>query len=157
MRLGLRGRHDWLLLIGFTAVLLIFGRSLQDRLQVTGEIARLYGAPLAALFILTIMFVFHQTAKRREATMEAAAAALEAAASRARTVELESLMRFGHALARSLSTEALKETIWQHLPALASGTPVWVVLRTETGWERLTDVGAMRWDAGTVERAADTV
>ena len=155
MRLGLRGRHGWLLLIGFTALLVIVERSLQDRLQATGEIARLYGAPLATLLILTIMFVFHQTAKRREATMEAAAAALEAAASRARTVELESLMRFGHALARSLSTEALKETIWQHLPALASDTPVWVVLRTETGWERLTDVGAMRWEAGTLERAAD--
>ena len=157
MRFGLRGRHDWLLLVGFTVLLLIFERSLQDRLQVTGEIARRYGAPLAALFILTITFVFHQTAKRREATMAAAAAALEAAASRARTVELESLMRFGHALARSLSTDALKEVIWHHLPALASGTPVWVVLRTETGWERLTDIGAMQWDAGTLERAADAV
>src|SRR4029079_5352620 len=106
-------------------------------------------------FILTIMFVFHQTVKRREAGMEDAA--LEAAAARARTVALERLMRFGSAVARSLSTETLKETIWQHLPALASGTPVWVVLRTETGWERLTRLGAMRGGGRTRPPARATI
>ena len=159
MRFRIRGRYDSLLLIGFiAALLLIFERSLQYGLEMAREIERTYGvALLPALFLLTLMFVFHEVAKRREATAEAAAAAVEAATARARTVELESLMRFGHALVHSLSAEALKETVWQHLPALASDAPVWVVLRTDTGWERLTDVGCLRWDAGTLERTAEAV
>ena len=107
--------------------------------------------------MLTTMIVFHEVAKRREATAEAAAAALEAAVARSRMAELESLMCFGNALARSLSTEALKETIWQHLPALAGRAPVWVVLRSDTGWERLTDVVGLRWERGRLERIAEAV
>jgi diguanylate cyclase (GGDEF)-like protein len=159
MRLRIRGRYDSLLLVGFAAaLLLIFERSVQYGLDVARDIERIYGvALLPALFILTIMFMFHEVAKRREATAEAAAAAVEATVARVRMVELENLMRFGHALAGSLSTEALKETIWQHLPALASQAPVWVVLRTDTGWERLTDIGGLRWDGGAVESTAEAV
>ena len=159
MRLRIAGRHDSLLLIGFTlALLAIFERSIQYSLDIARDIENTYGvALLPALLILTIMFVFHQAAKRREAKAEASAAGTEAAAARARAVELESLMRFGHALARSLSTDALKETIWQYLPGLASDAPVWVLVRTDTGWERLTDVAGSRWAGGELERIADAV
>ena len=159
MRLRIKGRHDSLLLIGFTlALLVIFERSIQYSLDIARDIENTYGvALLPALLILTIMFVFHQAAKRREASAEATAAAIEASAARERAMELETLMRFGHALARSLSTDALKETIWQHLPALASDGAVWVLVRTESGWERLTDVSGSRWPAGELESIADVV
>ena len=159
MRLRITGRHDLLLLVGFTiALLAIFERSIQYGLEIAREIENTYGvALLPALLILTIMFVFHQAAKSREAKAEAAAAATEAVAARQRALELEGLMRFGHALARSLSTDALKETIWQHLPGFAADTPVWVLVRTDNGWERLTDVSGSRWTKGELERVADAV
>lgn len=159
MRLRIRGRYDSLLLAGFiAALLLIFEGSVQYFLDVARDIERIHGvALLPALFILSVMFMFHEVAKRREATAEAAAAAVEATVARARTLELENLMRFGHALAGSLSTETLRETIWQHLPTLTGPTHVWVLLRTDTGWERLTDSGTLRWDAGALEHIADAV
>lgn len=159
MRFRIRGQHDRLLLIGFIiALLTLFERSFQYAFEVARDIEESYGLMLLPpLFILTIMFVFHQVAARREATSEAAAAANEAAAARARAAESENLMRFGHALARSLSTESLKEAIWQHLPVLGGDVPAWVLSRTDVEWERLTDVAGLRWEAGTLERAADVV
>jgi diguanylate cyclase (GGDEF)-like protein len=157
MRLRILGRHDPLLLAGFAfAVLLVFQPSLQYALGIAREIEEQYGVALVpALLILSVMFIFHQAATRREIRAEAAAAAVEASVARGRAQELEHLMLFSQSLARALSIDGLRETAWQHLPALAGTGDVWVLLRTEHGWERLTDGGRARWPDGEIERAAD--
>jgi diguanylate cyclase (GGDEF)-like protein len=159
MRIRIFGRHDSLLLAGLAfALLVIFQRSLQVALEVARDIEQQYGVALIpALLILSIMFIFHLQANRREMRTEAAAAAAEAAVARNRAQELEHLMLFSQSLARALSIEGLRETAWQHLPALGGSTDVWVLLRTEHGWERLTDGGFSRWADGEIERIADLV
>ena len=46
---------------------------------------------------------------------------------------------------------------WRHLPPLTGGADTWVLLRSETGWDRLTDSGCARWTAGEIEYIADYV
>src|SRR5688572_29551739 len=100
MRLRIIGRHDSLLLAGLTfALLVVFQPSVQYVLEVAREIERHYGVALVpALVILSVMFIFHQQANRREMKAEAAVAAKEAISVRARAEELEHLMLFGQAL-----------------------------------------------------------
>jgi diguanylate cyclase (GGDEF)-like protein len=159
MRFRVTGRHDSLLLAGLAfALLLVFQRSLQYLLDIATDIEHTYGVALVpALLILTVMFVFHLQANRREARAEAAAAATEAALANAKANELEQLMAFGQALSRTLTTEALQETIWRHLPILTKGADVWVLLRREYEWERVTDRGHLHWPEGAIETIADTV
>src|SRR5439155_27116699 len=84
---------------------------------------------------------------------EAAAAATEARLARARAEELEHLMVFGQALARALTSDAVREAVVRHLPALAEGADAWVTIRTDAGWERLIDTGCTQWP----ERAIDSI
>src|SRR5258708_9919508 len=109
MKFRVSGRHDSLLLAGFTfALLVIFQRSLQFLFHVASDIERTYGVALIpALLILSVMFVFHMHANRREMRVEAATAGREAAVARARTRELEHLMAFAQALSRALRVDAL--------------------------------------------------
>ncbi len=153
------GRHDPVLFAGLAfALLIVFQRSIQQALDATRELEHTYGvALLPALLILTVMFVFHQYAKRREVRAEAKTASLEAALARARATEMEHLMSFGQDLARSVSIEALREAVLRHVPRLAGGAEPWLVLRSESGWERLIDSACVRWPAGEVERLADQV
>lgn len=157
MRFRVTGRHDPLLLAGLAfALLVVFQPSIQQGLEFAREIEQTYGVGLLpALLILTVMFVFHQHASRRESKAEAAAAALEAAQARGRAQELEQLMLFGQALARALSTDTLRETLWRHLPALGAGAEIWVLLRSDAAWDRLTDTAGSRWPIGELEGIAD--
>jgi diguanylate cyclase (GGDEF)-like protein len=159
MRIRVIGREDPLLFAGLAfALLVIFQQSIQQVLDAARDVEQTYGVALRpALLILTVMFVFHQYAKRREMKAEAAAAATEASLARARAVELEQLMLFGQALSRTLTTDGVREAIWRHLPSIAGGNAVWVVLRHEYGWERLTDVACAQWPAGRLEHVADFV
>lgn len=159
MRLRVSGRHDSLLLAGLTfALLVIFQPSIQYGLEVAREIERHYGVALVpALVILSVMFIFHQQANRREMKAETSRAATEAGLARARAEELEHLMLFGQALARALSIDGVRETAWLHLPKMTGVNDIWVLLRTETGWERLTDAGCSRWQEGEIELIADEV
>jgi diguanylate cyclase (GGDEF)-like protein len=159
MRIRVIGRQDPLLFTGLAfALLVVFQESIQQVLTAAGDVEKTYGVALRpALLILTVMFVFHQYAKRREMKAEAATAANEALQARARAEELEQLMVFGQALSRGLTTDGLREAVWRHLPALAGGADTWVVLRHEYGWERMTDMGCARWPVGTIEQAADHV
>jgi diguanylate cyclase (GGDEF)-like protein len=159
MRLRISGRHDSLLLAGLTfALLVIFQPSIQYGLEVAREIERHYGVALIpALLILTVMFIFHQQANRREIKAEAARAATEASLARARAEELEHLMVFGQALARALSIENVRETAWLHLPRMTGAHDLWVLLRTDNGWERITDTGRARWVDDEIEVIADEV
>jgi diguanylate cyclase (GGDEF)-like protein len=159
MRMRVIGREDPLLFAGLAfALLVVFQQSIQRILDAAGDVEQTYGVALRpALLILTVTFIFHQYAKRREMKAEAAAAAMEATLARARAVELEQLMTFGEALSRTLTTDGVREAIWRHLPAIAGGDTVWVVLRHQYGWERLTDVSCVHWQAGRLEQAADFV
>ncbi len=159
MRMRILGRDDPLLFGGLTfALLVVFERSIQQVLAGAREIEHAYGVALTpALLILSVMFVFHQYAKRREMKAEAAAASQEAALARARAEEMEQLMLFGRELTRSLSLDALREAVWRHTPGLAGGRDVWLVLRTDGGWERVIDNACLRWPAGEVEAVADAV
>jgi diguanylate cyclase (GGDEF)-like protein len=156
MRLHITGRHDPLLLAGLAfALLVIFQPSIQVGLDAARQIERHYGVALIpALMLLSVMFIFHQHAARREMKAEAAAAATEAALARARAAELEHLMQFGQALTRARSVEAIRETAWLHMPGLTGTPDVWVLLRGESGWERLGDQGCTRWAAGEIEDVA---
>jgi diguanylate cyclase (GGDEF)-like protein len=159
MRFRVSGRHDSLLLAGLTfALLVIFQPSIQYGLEVAREIERHYGVALVpALVILSVMFIFHQQANRREMKTEAGRVATEASLARARAEELEHLMLFGQALARALSIDGVRETAWLHLPKMTGANDIWVLLRTDTGWERLTDAGCTRWADGEIEVIADEV
>ena len=88
---------------------------------------------------------------------EAAAAATEARLARARTEELEHLMVFGQALARALTTDAVREAVVRHLPLLAAGADAWVTIKSDSGWERLIDSGCTQWPAGAIESIAEQV
>lgn len=159
MRMRVIGRQDPLLFAGLAfALLVVFQRTIQHALDAAGDVEQTYGLELRpALLILTVMFVFHQYAKRRELAAEASLAATEAALARAHVVELERLMLFGQALSRTLSIDGLREAIWRHLPAIAGGDGAWVLLRHDGGWERLTDSSCAHWPAGSIERVADFV
>src|SRR5262245_31072657 len=123
MKLRIAGRHDSLLLAGFTfALMLVFQRSLQHLLSVAGDIEKTYGVALIpALLVLSLMFIFHLFAIRREMRAEAQTSAREAELARARTHELEQLMAFGQALGRALTLDSIHEAVWLHLPVLAGG------------------------------------
>jgi diguanylate cyclase (GGDEF)-like protein len=159
MRFRVSGRHDSLLLAGFAfALLLVFQRSLQYLLNIATDIEHTYGVALVpALLVLSVMFVFHLHANRREMRAEAAAAAAEARLARAQAAELTELMTFGQALSRALTVDALHEAVWRHLPILAKGTDIWVLLRREGEWERVTDRGHARWRSGELEAIADRI
>lgn len=159
MRLRITGRHDPLLLAGLAfALLVIFQPSVQVGLDVAREMERHYGVALIpALMLLSVMFIFHQHAARREMKAEAAAAASEAALARARAEELEHLMLFGQALTRARTIDAIRETAWLHMPGLIGTSEVWVLLRQEHEWERLNDQGGARWPEGTIEDVAHDV
>jgi diguanylate cyclase (GGDEF)-like protein len=54
-----------------------------------------------------------------------------------RAQELERLVGFGHALARSLDNEAIRLAVQQHLPRVAGTDAVWVLLRDGMQWQAL--------------------
>ncbi|MEN3336786.1 MAG: hypothetical protein V7647_462 [Acidobacteriota bacterium] len=159
MRLRVIGRQDPFLFAGLLfALVVVFQRSIFNVFDAATEVERTYGVSLRpALLILTVMFVFHQYARRREMKADAAAAATEAAVARARADELEQLMVFGQALARALTNDTVREAVVRHLPQLAAGSDAWVAIRRDLGWERLIDSGCTQWPAGAIEAIADQV
>ena len=159
MRLRVIGRQDPFLFAGLVfALIVVFQRSIFNIFDAATDVERTYGVSLRpALLILTVMFVFHQYARRREMKAEAAAAATEARLARARAEELEQLMAFGQSLARALTTEAVREAVVRHLPALAAGADAWVTIRADLGWERLIDAGCTEWPEGSIESIAEHV
>lgn len=137
MRAG--GRQDMLLLAGLAiALLIVFSGPLLRVLEYTREVEERTGLQLVpALVLLVAVFVIHLLRKRGEmhATALAAQAAKQAAEERAR--ELERLVAFGHALARSLDRGAIRAAVLQHLPRVAGSDDVWILLRKGAEWEVL--------------------
>lgn len=159
MRMRVIGRQDPFLFAGLVlALVVVFQRSLLDVFAAATDVENTYGVSLRpALLILTVMFVFHQYASRREMKAEAAAAATEARLAKARAEELEQLMVFGQSLSRALTTAAVREAVLRHLPSIAAGADAWVTLRVEGGWERLIDSPCVQWTAGSIELVAERV
>ena len=135
------GRHDlyWLVVIT-VAVFVIFSRPLGVVLDYAHDLDQGRGLRLLpGLVILTGAFFFHQFRKRQEMRATAAAAAAEAQQATERATEMERLVAFGQALARSLDRELIHAATAEHLPTLAGGRGAWAMIRTASGWQPLTD------------------
>jgi diguanylate cyclase (GGDEF)-like protein len=144
------GRHDiyWLVVIT-VAVFAIFSRPLDVALDYAHDLDQGRGFQLLpGLVILTAAFVFHQFRKRHEMHVTASAAANEARLATARAAEMERLVAFGLALARSLDRESIRAATTEHLPKLAAGRDAWAMIRLAAYWQPLTALG----DATTIER-----
>jgi diguanylate cyclase (GGDEF)-like protein len=72
---------------------------------------------------------------------EALAAAAEARHATELAAEMEQLVGFGQALARSLTEESIRAAAAAHLPLLAPGRAAWILVRTPTEWQTLVTIG----------------
>lgn len=130
------GRQDLLLLGGLAAALaIIFADPISRALDLARDIERSFGlALLPGLVLLTAVYIVHQLRKRHEVQARAAAAEAARAEAERRAGDLERLVAFGHALARSLDHDAIRAAIAHHLPALAGTDEIWVLLRQGREW-----------------------
>lgn len=137
------GSQDALLIAGLAAALLIaFSAPISRVLDVAREGERASGlALIPALLLLSGVYIVHHLRKRHEArslTAEAAAARAETAK---RAEELDRLVSFGRALARSLDPDAIRSAVAQHLPKVVGTDEFWVLLRQGAEWEALSHAG----------------
>lgn len=137
------GRNDVVLLGGLAvALFVIFSRALEQMFDAIREIEETRGLRLLpALLILAGVFVFHQLRKRHQMREEALGAAAAARHATERAAEMERLVAFGQALARSLNEDSIQAAATAHLPLLAPGRRIWALVRTPTLWKTLTTVG----------------
>jgi diguanylate cyclase (GGDEF)-like protein len=142
--MNLVDRHDSALIIGLAvAVMIVFAQPIRRLVDVARDVERSSGlALIPALIILTVVFVFNQQAKRREAKAQAEAAEAEAIRARAHAVDMERLAMFGQALGRSLDLDTIREVVIQHMPQLAGNEDAWVMTRVSGSWQVL--MGAAR-------------
>src|SRR5205823_391472 len=138
--MGLIGRRDRVLILGLTVGLsVVFARPISHLLDVARQNEESYGlALIPGLIILTMVFLLHQQNKRQEIKAEAVAAAAAAQEAEARARDLERLIAFGQALARSLDLDSIRDVLLQHLSQLAGTSDVWVMIRpsenSESRW-----------------------
>ncbi len=138
------GNSEDLVLLGglLLALLVIFSQAVERLLDFFRSIDEGRGLRLLqALLIIGTVFVFHQVRKRQMMRAEARGAAAEARQAHAHAAEMERLMAFGQALARSLNEDAIQAAATAHIPLLAAGRGAWAVLRTATHWKPLTTIG----------------
>ena len=137
------GRND-IVLLGFLALALfvLFNRPLQEGFDFVREIEETYQVRLLpALLILVGTFIFHQFRKRQEVRSAAIASAAAAAGATARAEEMERLIAFGQAIARSLTEESIKAAAIAHVPQLAPNRIAWALARSDGQWRPLMNVG----------------
>src|SRR5204863_8400476 len=84
--------------------------------------------------ILTVVFIFHQRAKRQQAKASLAVAEADAMTAENRANEMERLVAFGQALGRSLDTNAIETVVVEQLPELAGSSEAWVMTRADNQW-----------------------
>lgn len=137
------GRNDLVLLSGLAVALyVLFYQPLQHMFDFVREIERTYQVQLLpALMILVGLFVFHQYRKREEVRVAALTSAAAAAEAISRSEEMERLIAFSQAIARSLTEESIKSAAVAHIPLLAPNRPAWALARTEGQWRPLINVG----------------
>lgn len=133
-----------MILLGGLAVALfvVFSQALARLFDFIQEIEHSRGLRLLpALLILAGVFVFHQMRKRHQVQLEALGAATAARQATERVADMERLVVFGEALARSLNEESIQIAATAHIPLLAAGRGAWVLVRTPTQWKPLIIVG----------------
>lgn len=137
------GRNDIVLLGALAlALFVLFSQPLQVGFDFVREIEDTYQVRLLpALMILVGVFIFHQIRKRQEVRVAAFAAAATAEAATARAAEMERLVAFGQAIARSLTEESIKAATMAHIPMLAPDRTVWALVRSDGQWRPLMTVG----------------
>lgn len=130
------------LLAGLTfAVFVVFWHPLSELLEYARQVEESRGFRLMpALVILGGVFIFHQVRKREEVRAEALAASIAARQATERAFEMERLVVFGQALARSLDDESIRAAAAAHVPLLAPGRGAWAMVRTGAEWHPLTTV-----------------
>jgi diguanylate cyclase (GGDEF)-like protein len=137
------GRNDIVLLGGLAvALFVLFNRPLQEIFDFVREIEDTYNVRLLpALMILVALFVFHQYRKREEVRVAALTSAAAAHDATLRAEEMERLIAFGQAIARSLTEESIKSAAVAHVPLLAVNRTAWALARSEGQWRPLMNVG----------------
>jgi diguanylate cyclase (GGDEF)-like protein len=157
------GRNDLGLLATLTlALFVVFSRPIAQLLDYVREMERASGLQLLpALVILATVFIFHQLRKRHEVQTAALGSQALARQATERATEMERLVAFGQALARSLDDTSIRDVAAAHIPLLAPGRAAWAMIRPAAsaqlesegpGWLTLTVVGDSTPDAR--ERAA---
>ena len=134
------GRNDLFLLLGLAvALFVIVSRPLGRVLAFVQEVDDSWGLQLLpGLVILAVVFMLHQVRKRQEIRVEALAAAAEARQTAGRAAEMERLIAFGQALARSLDYESIRAAVREYLASLGDHRGGWVMMRTGGRWQPLT-------------------
>ncbi|MCA1585623.1 MAG: sensor domain-containing diguanylate cyclase [Acidobacteria bacterium] len=145
-------RQDLLLLAGLvTVALIVFSEPLWRLLEHARDVEQASGLTLVpALFLLIAVSLVHLLRKRGEIDAAALAAQTAKHAAEERARELERLVTFGHALARSLDRDAIRAAVAEHLPRIAGTDQVWVLLQKANEWELL--LGDQRGDADLAPR-----
>jgi diguanylate cyclase (GGDEF)-like protein len=130
-------RNDTSLAIALIAsVLVIFQKPLHLLVDAARAVELQYNIDLLpGLTVLVGTFGFHQYRKRQQARAAASAASSEASLARARSIELERLVAFGHALGSALAPSAMRQVFWRHMPAFAGDRELWMLTRKPDGWE----------------------
>jgi diguanylate cyclase (GGDEF)-like protein len=137
------GRND-IVLVGALALglIVLFSQPLQGVFDFVRDIEDTYQVRLLpALLILVGIFTFHQYRKREEVRVAALASSAAAADATARAEEMERLIAFGQAIARSLTEESIKAAAIAHVPLLAPDRAVWALARSDGQWRPLMNVG----------------
>ena len=137
------GRNDVVLLGTLVvALFVLFNEPLQELFDFVREIEDRYRVRLLpALMILVGVFIFHQYRKREDVRVAALASATAARDATARADEMERLIAFSQAIARSLTEESIRSAALAHLPMLAPDRTTWAMAKSEGQWRPLMTVG----------------
>ena len=137
------GRNDIVLLGGLAlALFIVFSQPLGKMFDFVSEIEDTYQVQLLPAFmILVALYSFHQVRKREEVRVAALASASAAAHATARADEMERLIAFSQAIARSLTEESIKAAAIAHVPQLAPNRIAWALARSDGQWRPLMNVG----------------
>ena len=137
------GRNDIVLLGGLAvALFIVFSQPLGRMFDFVREVEDTYQVQLLPAFmILVALYSFHQVRKREEVRVSALASAAAAEEATARSEEMERLIAFGQAIARSLTEESIKAAAVAHIPMLAPTRAAWALARSDGQWRPLLNVG----------------
>ena len=137
------GRNDIVLLGGLAvALFIVFSQPLGRMFDFVREVEDTYQVQLLPAFmILVALYSFHQVRKREEVRVSALASAAAAEEATARSEEMERLIAFGQAIARSLTEESIKAAAVAPIPMLAPTRSAWALARSDGQWRPLLNVG----------------
>jgi diguanylate cyclase (GGDEF)-like protein len=119
-------------------------RALEDRLGFHA---------LPAVAAVLIGWLVYWMGQRHQRQTQAAIADVTRREALRRGSEIQRLVAFGHAVARALDYEAMREAINKHLPLVTGATRVWVLIRQGPRWELLAGEADAKGMADRVEFA----